>query len=171
MQRGMPVFGRSVERCMAGGDLQHRMHIARGHADFIADFLHGCGALVPLLELSLRLLYFVNRSYPVDRNAHDAGLVGESLQDRLANPPYRVGDETEIFLLVEFSRGAHQTDVTDIDKVVKRQSLIYIGKRDADDEAQICENQGFEGLRIAVADERSELGLFLLVRGAFLQFA
>src|SRR5438094_6346976 len=49
--------------------------------------------LFPYTTLFRSLADAVERARPVQRDAHDARLLGERLQNRLADPPHRVRDE------------------------------------------------------------------------------
>ena len=59
----------------------------------------------------------VQRAGAVERHAHDPALLRERLQDRLPDPPDRVGDELDSLGLVELMGGADQPEVPLIDQI------------------------------------------------------
>ena len=82
--------------------------------------------LVLLFEAVDFVADFVQRTYLVQRQSHDTALFCNSLQDGLANPPYSIGNELEASRFVELLCGLNQTNVTLINQVSKRQSLMLI---------------------------------------------
>ena len=53
-------------------------------------FLNRWATLVLLLELVDLVVDLVERTYLIERKAHDTALLCDSLKDALANPPYGV---------------------------------------------------------------------------------
>ena len=94
----------------------------------------------------------MQRAGAVERHAHDARLLGQRLQDGLANPPDGVGDELDPLRLVEFVRGANQTEVALVDQIGERDALILIFLGDGHDEAEVRPNELVETLLVALPD-------------------
>src|SRR5205823_1379810 len=90
-----------------------------------------------------------------------ARLLGQRLENRLANPPHRVRDELDAFRLVELVGGANEAEVAFVDQIGERDALILILLGDRDDEAQIRTHQRIEGLLVVLADALRELHFHL----------
>nr|GEY37290.1 hypothetical protein [Tanacetum cinerariifolium] len=58
--------------------------------------------------------------------AHDAALLGQSLQDALANPPHGVRDELEALRLIEALGRFNQPQVALVDEVAQGQALVLV---------------------------------------------
>ena len=88
--------------------------------------------MVLLLELVNFVVYLVERSYLIERQPHDAALLGNGLEDALANPPHGIGDELEASRLVELLGSLNQTYVAFVNKVGEGQPLVLVllGYRD-----------------------------------------
>ena len=93
----------------------------------------------------------------VERHAHDAALLGQRLEDRLADPPHGVRDELDALRLVELVRRADQAEVALVDQVGERDALVLILLGDRDDEAQVAAHQLVERLVVARADALREV--------------
>jgi hypothetical protein len=98
----------------------------------------------------------------VQRHSHDAALLGEGLENGLANPPDRIGDELDALGLVEFVCGPDQPEVALIDQVRQRDTLVLIFLGDRDHEPQIAPYQLVERLSVSHPDPLGEADLFLL---------
>src|SRR5690606_21077715 len=98
---------------------------------------------------------------PVEREPHDAALLGERLEDGLADPPDGVGDELEPARLVEPLRRLDQPVVPLVDDVGQREPLALVLLRDGDDEAEVGADELVEGRRVALFDPAGELDLLL----------
>ena len=81
----------------------------------------------------------------VQRQTHDTTLLGNGLQDALANPPDGVGNELEATGLVELLGCLDQADVTLVNKVGQRQALMLILLGHTDHEAQVGLNEPLLG--------------------------
>jgi hypothetical protein len=92
-------------------------------------------------------------------DSHDAGLLGQRLQNRLTDPPDGVGDELDALRLVELLRGAHESDVSLVDQVGERDALVLVALGDGDHEAEVRADQSLQGGFVADADARSQVGL------------
>jgi len=83
----------------------------------------------------------------IQRHAHDARLLGQRLEDRLADPPYGVRDELDAFGLVELVCRADQAEVAlMIRSESERLILILLG--DGHDEPQVSSARAVERLWI-----------------------
>ena len=80
--------------------------------------------LMLLFELVDFVVNLIQRTNLIQRQADNTALLGNSLQDRLANPPNGVGDEFEAARLVELLGSLNQSDVTLVNKVCQRQALM-----------------------------------------------
>jgi hypothetical protein len=97
----------------------------------------------------------------VERHADDAALLGERLQDRLADPPDGVGDELDPLGLVELVGRADQAEVALVDQVRERDALVLVLLGDRDDEAQVGAHERVERLLVVGADALGEAHLLL----------
>ncbi len=104
----------------------------------------------------------VQRAGPVERHPHDAALLGERLENRLADPPHRVGDELDALGLVELVGGADEAEVALVDQIGERDALVLVFLGDRDDEAEVAADQLVERLAVADADPLGEADFFLL---------
>src|SRR5690606_15531847 len=98
----------------------------------------------------------------VERHPHDARLLGQRLQDRLPDPPDRVGDELDPLGFVELVGGADETEVALVDQVGKRHALILVFLGDCDNEAEGAADQGVEGLVVTGSYPAGEGGFLRL---------
>src|SRR6185503_3115128 len=105
----------------------------------------------------------VQRARAVERHAHDARLLGQRLQNGLANPPDRVRDELDALRLVEFVRGANEAEVALVDQIRERHALVLILLRDRHDEAQVGAHQLVQGFLLALADALRETDLLVAI--------
>src|SRR5690242_4966194 len=94
----------------------------------------------------------MQRAGAIQRNTYDARLLRERLQNCLTNPPNRVRDELDPLRLVEFVRGANETEVALVDEIRERDALVLILLRDGHDEAEIRAHQLVERFLIALAN-------------------
>ena len=60
---------------------------------------------------------FIQRAYLIEGETDNSRLFGQSLQDRLTNPPYSVRDKLEATGFVEFLSGFDETQITFVDQV------------------------------------------------------
>ena len=102
------------------------------------------------------------RAGPVERDADDPALLRQRLQDRLANPPDRVGNELDSLGLVEFMGGADQPEVPLIDQIGKGDALVLVLLGYRDDEPKIAADQLVERLFFTHADALGQANLFVL---------
>ena len=79
----------------------------------------------------------MQRAGAVQRHADDAALLGEGLENRLADPPDGVGDELDALGLVELVGRADQAEVALIDEVFQRNTAFAVQLGHQDHEAQI----------------------------------
>ena len=140
---------------------------AEGVGDFLARDLEHVGqfvgrrlALVLLLELGKGLVDLIERSDLVERQAHDAALLGKCLEDALADPPHGVGDEFEAAGLVEFFCCLDQAEVSFVDQVREADALVLILFGDRDDEAQVGACQFIQGFLVSFLNSLCEFDFF-----------
>src|SRR5260370_1358050 len=103
----------------------------------------------------------VQRARPVERDAHDAGLLGERLQNRLADPPHGVGDELDPFGLVELVGGPDQAEVALVDQIRERHALVLVLLGYGDDEPQVRADELAERFLVALLDALGQRDFFL----------
>ena len=108
-----------------------------------------------------RLVDLVQRPHLVQRQAHDARLLGQRLKDRLANPPHGVGDELEAAGFVELLGGLDQSEVALVDQVREAQSLILVLFGHGHHEAQVGFGELFERFLVSFLDSLGEFHLLL----------
>src|SRR5262249_9035128 len=123
----------------------------------------GVRGLAPeLLQERVRSLAdTMQRARAIERNANDARLLRERLQDRLTNPPHRVRDELDALRLVELMRRANETEVAFVDQIRERDALVLILLRDGYHEAKVGSNELVERFLIIRADTLREPDLFV----------
>ena len=98
---------------------------------------HRRTALVLLLELRNLILNLRQSSHLVEGQTHDTALLGNGLQNALANPPDSIGYELEATRLIEFLRSANQSNVAFVDQVGQRQTLMLILLGNRHNETQV----------------------------------
>ena len=141
-----------VHRDVAARNFQRVGHFGRAQLQQLGDLVGRGLALELLLELGKRAVDFVERAHAVQRQAHDAALLGQGLQDALADPPHGVGDELEALRLVEALGRLDQPQVALVDEVAQGQALVLVLLGHGHDEAQVGFRQLFEGHLVAFAD-------------------
>ena len=57
---------------------------------------------------------------------HQVGLLGDGLEDGLANPPHRIGDELEASCLVKLLGSLDKAQVPLVNQVRQRQALVLV---------------------------------------------
>src|SRR5574344_1088927 len=120
--------------------------------------------LVLLLKLVDLVVDLVERTHLVERQAHDAALLGYGLQDALANPPHGIADKLESSCLVEFLGSLDKTDVTLVNQISKSESLMLILLCHRNDESQVGCHQlvlGSLALRTTLAYLLCQLNLLV----------
>ena len=89
-----------------------------GHVHRVGDFLGGGQSVERLLQACGLLFDFVDDAHLIQGQTYDTRLVGDGLQDGLAYPPNRVGDELETARFVKTLRRLDQSQVTLVDEVL-----------------------------------------------------
>ena len=121
-------------------------------------------ALMNLLKTIDLLINFAQGTALVQRQAHDTALLGNGLKDTLAYPPYGIGDEFETTSLIKFLSSLYQSDVTFVDQVGQRQTLMLILLGDRNDKAEVGSHQTLLcslALRTALTDGLCQLDLLI----------
>jgi len=121
-------------------------------------------ALMNLLETVDLLIDLAQGTTLVQRQAHDTALLRDGLQDALANPPYGIGDEFETTSLIKFLSSLYQSDISLIDQVSQRQTLMLILLGYGNDKAEVGSHQTLLcslALRTALTDGLCQFNLFI----------
>ena len=105
----------------------------------------------------------MQRAGAIERHPDDPALLGEGLQDRLPDPPHRIGDELDSLGLVELVRRADEAKIPLVDQIRKRNPLILILLGNGNHESEIAAPQLVERLGLAGTDALGKRNLFLLV--------
>ena len=150
-----------VHREVFRGILQRIFHLFLCHAHALGDFRHFGFALVLLFQDTHRLVNLVDDADLVHRQAHDARLLGDSLQDGLTDPPYGERDELEALGLIETVSRLDQAEISLVDQVRQGDSLILILFCHRDHETEVCLGEFFQGVVISVADSACQFRLFI----------
>ncbi len=95
------------------------------------------------------------------RQPEDASVLRERVEDGLAHPPHRVGDELDVALGVEALRGLDEAEVALVDQVEEREAEAPVALRVGDDEAQVGLDEALERLLVARLDAAAQLLLLL----------
>ena len=146
---------------MASGHTQRVGHLLLREFEFRGQLLGRRRALVLLLEAGEGLVDLVERSDLVERQTHDTRLLGQRLEDRLADPPHGIGDELETARLVELLGGLDQAEVALVDQVRQAQTLVLILFGDGDHETQVGFRELLECFLIPLLDPLGEFHLLL----------
>src|SRR5438094_1040 len=147
---------RRIEGEVRLGDGEGLGDLFLGDVHAFGDLLHGRLAAELLEQRRRALPDAVQRPGAVERDAHDARLLGERLENRLADPPHRIRDELDPFRLVELVGGANQAEVALVDQIGERDTLILVLLRDRHHEPQVGAHQLVERLGIALLDPLRE---------------
>ena len=113
-----------------------------------------------LLEARESLVYLVQRAYLVQGQTYDTRLFGQSLQNRLADPPYGVRDKFETSRLVEFLGGLDEAEIAFVDEVGQAESLVLVLFGYRHHETKIGFRQFVQRLLIAFAYALGQFHLF-----------
>src|SRR5574344_230533 len=141
--------------------LANLLFVELGH---LAQLLHRRMTLVLLLKLVNLVVDLVERPHLIERQAHDAALLCNGLQDALANPPYCIGYKLESTCLVEFLGSLDKPDVTLVNQISKSESLVLILLCYRHDESQVGCHQlvlGSLALRTSLAYLLCQLNLLV----------
>ena len=98
-------------------------------------------ALVLLLKLVNLVIYLVERTHLVQRQAHDTALLGNSLQNGLTNPPHSIADELKAARLVELLSSLNQSNVSFVNQVGQCQALMLVLLGHGNYETQVSGNE------------------------------
>ena len=96
------------------------------HSGSVRNLLNARASLVFLFELVDFLVHLVERPHLVQGQSHDSALLGYSLQDALANPPYGIRDELEASGLVKAFCCLDEADVAFVYQVGEGKPLMLI---------------------------------------------
>ena len=128
--------------------------------------MDGRTAVVLLDELVGHLVDLGDRRHLVERQADDATLLGDGLQDALANPPYGIGDKLKAAGLVKLLSCLDQADVALVDQIGQRETLVLILLGYGHDKTQVGFNQLFLGaLTLSAALVNLLRKFYLLIDG------
>jgi hypothetical protein len=98
----------------------------------------------------------------IQRHPHDAALLGQCLQNCLANPPHRVRDELDTLGLVEFVGRTNETEVALVDEIGKGDALILVLLGHRDHEAEIAADQLVQRFTVTDTDPLRQADLLFL---------
>ena len=146
---------------MAAGDTQRIGHLLLGKLQLVRQLLGRRGALVLLLETGESLVDLIERAHLIERQAHDTRLLGQSLQDRLTNPPHGIRNELETPGFVELLRSLDKTEVSLVDQVGQTEALILILLGHRHDETQIGFGELLQCLLVTLLDSLGKFHLLL----------
>ena len=83
-------------------------------------------------------------------------LLGERVEDGLAHPPHRVGDELDVALGVEALGRLDQAEAALVDQVQEGQAQAAVALRVGDHEAQVGLDQPLQRLLVALLDAAAQ---------------
>ena len=146
---------------MTTAHLQRIRDLVNGDIQFLGQLIRARATLVLLLKLREGLGDLVQRAHLVQWQTHDTALLGQGLQDALANPPYGIGDKLETARLVELLSGLDEAEVTLVDQVGKAQTLVLVLLGHTDHETQIRTSQLLQGYAVTLADALCQFYFFL----------
>jgi len=153
---------------MRVGDVHGVLNLGFRQFQLLGDL---AGARFPsklLIELTLGFPDPVQRSCPIERQTNDAGMLGERLEHRLANPPDCIRNKLVPAFLVKAVRGLNETEVAVVDKIFEGQPLIRVLLRDRDDESEVRFDEPVKRVLVSLFDlARKSLFLFTLEQGCF----
>ena len=90
-----------------------------------------------MIDATGNALNLVNELNDVHRNVNGARVLGNGAADGLTNPPGGIGTETEAPFVVKFLRGSHKANISFLDQIQERETLVRVAFSDAHDEAQV----------------------------------
>ena len=117
-----------------------------------------------LLKLIDLLIDLAQGTALVQRQTYDTALLSNSLKDTLANPPYGIGDKLEAARFIEFLCSLNQSDISLIDQVCQRQSLMLVLLGNGNDKAEVgCYQTLLSSfaLRASLTDGLSQFNLLI----------
>ena len=157
----LTVGKRGIHRNVTSGNPQRIGHLLLGQLQLRGELLGRRSALVFLLEAGESLVDLVERTHLVERQTHNARLLGQRLEDRLTDPPHRIGDELETAGFVELLGRLDQAEVAFVDQVGKAQALILVllGHRNHKPEVRL--GKFLECLLVSLLDPLGEFHLLL----------
>src|SRR5690606_36331588 len=114
------------EREVRMGDREGALDLLVGEIQLVGDLLDGRLAAKLLEQDGGPPADAVQGPGAVERDADDAALLREGLEDRLPDPPDGVGDELDALGLVELPGGADEAEVALVDEVPERDALVLV---------------------------------------------
>ena len=101
----------------------------------------------------------MDSAHAVQGDVDDAGLLSQGLQDGLADPPDRIGDELELLGLVEALGGPDQSEVALVDEIRHGKALVLVIPADRHHELEVRVDQLVEGPPVPLADAHRQVRL------------
>lgn len=129
-------------------------------------FVDGRGSAIFLFKLALRFADLVDGARAVERQPDNTRLFRERLQNGLAYPPHRVGNELKILRFVEPLGGPDEAEVSLVYKIGKGQALVLIIAGHRNGEPEVCRHQFLERFPVTCMDTQGRLR-FLFRRKGF----
>ena len=82
--------------------------------------------LVLLLKLIDFMVNLIERTYLIERQTHNSALLGNGLQNALANPPYGIGNKLESTSFIKFLCSLYQSDISFVNQIRQSKSLMLV---------------------------------------------
>src|SRR4051794_16459227 len=153
---------RRVEGKMILGNGQRLLHLLHRDVHSLGDLGRGGLPSQLLQERGGSLPDPMQRPGSIQRHPDDPALLGQRLQNGLANPPDRVRDELDALGLVELVGGPDQTEVALVDQVGQGHALVLVLLGHRHDEAEVAADQLVERLAISDPDTLRKADFFFL---------
>ena len=154
------VVERSIHRHVASALLHGHLNFLLGQVNLVGNLVDVGPAFVLLLKLVEHLVDLVVGAHLVERHFHDAALLGNGLQNALANPPHGIGDKLETSGLIESFGSLDESHVALVDEVGEAHTLILILLGHRNNKAQIGFRETFQSLTVALPDALRQFHFF-----------
>ena len=125
------------ERDVLVGDLEQIRNVLDRNFDAFGDLFRGRRPLELRAEVGLGLADAIEQVGLLLWKPERAALVAQGMDDRLPDPPDRIGDELDLFLRIEALGRLDQADVALVDQVQKGEPAPAVALGVGDHEAQI----------------------------------
>ena len=130
----------------------------------LCQLSHRGTTLVKLLKTVDLLINLAQGTTLIQWQAHDAALLSDGLKNALANPPYSIRDKLKSTCLIKFLCCLYQSDVTLVDQVSQRQTLMLVLLGNGNDKSEVGSHQALLGslaLRTTLADSLCQFDLLI----------
>src|SRR4051812_29467465 len=99
--------------------LENIIDFRLAHFQKLCKFFGRRLTLVLLFESHVSFIGLVIRADLILRQAHKSSLLGQRLQDRLTDPPYRIGNKLESLGLIKALCSFDQTEIAFVDQIAE----------------------------------------------------